>query len=134
MTELDDARALIRAFVAPRRQARMIGLIGSARGRAKVRKALAHFRDLDPRFASEIPRGDHTPDAVGRLLRARGAGIVCTLLAEDATLDGRAMPLNEALLAVVGHGMGAFISCVPGRLAYFEGEDAHERYLLERAS
>jgi hypothetical protein len=132
LTELDDTSALIRAFVAPERQARMLGLIGSARGRAKIRKSLAHYRDLDPRFASEIPKGEHTPEAIGRRLRARGAGATCTLLAEDAALDGRAMPLNEALLAVVGCGMGAFISCLPGRLAYFEGEDAGDRYLLER--
>jgi hypothetical protein len=56
------------------------------------------------------------------------------LLAEDPALDGREFPLEEALNAVVGRGMGAFVSCLRGRLAYFEGEEPGERYLLERAS
>lgn len=42
------------------------------------------------------------------------------------------MPLDEALRAVVGRGMGAFVSCVPGRLAYFESEEPGSRYLLHR--
>jgi hypothetical protein len=54
------------------------------------------------------------------------------LLAEDAALDGRRMPLVDALNEVVGRGMGAFVSCLPGRLAFYEGEDTGERYLLER--
>jgi len=29
---------------------------------------------------------------------------------------------------VVGGGMGTFLSCVPGRLAYFEGEESFDRY------
>lgn len=56
----------------------------------------------------------------------------CVLLAEDKTLDGRELPLDAAVSAVVGRGMGAFVSCLPGRLAYYEGEAPGERYLLER--
>jgi hypothetical protein len=33
---------------------------------------------------------------------------------------------------VVGHNDGTFISCIPGRLAYFEGEGLNERYVLQR--
>ena len=29
-------------------------------------------------------------------------------------------------------GTGVFVSCLPGRLAYFEGEDVGARYVLER--
>jgi hypothetical protein len=30
--------------------------------------------------------------------------------------------------------MGTFVSCIPGRLAYFEAEGPGQRYVLERAS
>jgi hypothetical protein len=40
------------------------------------------------------------------------------------------MPLADALRKIVGNGMGTFLSCVPGRLAYFEDEDG--RWILER--
>jgi hypothetical protein len=42
------------------------------------------------------------------------------------------MPLGEALAAVIGMGDGAFVSCVPGRLGFYEYEDMKSSYLLSR--
>ena len=42
------------------------------------------------------------------------------------------MGLSEALAEVIGRGMGTFISCLPGKLAYFEGEERNERYICHR--
>jgi hypothetical protein len=64
------------------------------------------------------------------LLRDRGAPATCVLFSAAADLDAREMPLDNALAAVVGWNPGTFISCIPGRLAYFEDEEG--RYLLER--
>lgn len=133
MTELEHSSALIRAFIAPERSERYLGLLASLSGREKVRRSLAHLRDLDPRFSRMVPTGEQTPAAILALLRAKGAPPDCVLLAEDAALDGRRMPLAEALGAVIGRGMGAFVSCSPGRLAFYEGEDPGEQYILERA-
>lgn len=130
--EEDEASVLIRAFVAPDRQARYLALLGSARGRAKARAVLAHFRDLDPRYARIVPANDQSAERMAAVLRQKGAPPACYLFAEDATLDDRRMPLSEALQTIIGRGQGAFVSCVPGRLAYFEGEDVGARYLLER--
>jgi hypothetical protein len=33
---------------------------------------------------------------------------------------------------VVGSSSGTFVSCIPGRLAYFEGEDPGARFILLR--
>jgi len=38
--------------------------------------------------------------------------------------------LQTALEKTIGYQMGTFISCIPGKLAYFEDEDG--RYILER--
>ncbi|MGA2348155.1 MAG: hypothetical protein ABSF93_19245 [Candidatus Sulfotelmatobacter sp.] len=40
------------------------------------------------------------------------------------------MPLVEALKKIVGYQMGTFLTCVPGKLAYFEDEE--DRWILER--
>ena len=40
------------------------------------------------------------------------------------------MSLDEALEEIVGRSMGTFLSCIQGRLAYFEDED--QRWILER--
>jgi len=133
MEETEHESALIRAFIEPKRRERYLGLLASPRGREKLRRGLAHCRDIDPRFAHELPADVHTPAEIATLLRAKGAPAECTLLAEDAALDGRRLPLEDALAAIVGRGMGTLVSCVPGRLAFYEGEDPGVRYLLERS-
>ena len=124
----------IRAFAAPDRTERYLTLLGSLRGRAKLRAALAHSFELDMRYASRVQSADATPLAIERLLRSLGAPETCHCLSESSELDGRELPLSQALTAVIGQGMGTLISCIPGALGYFEGEDAGERYVLRRAA
>jgi hypothetical protein len=124
----------IRAFAAPDRMDRYLTLLRSSRGRAKLRSTLAHSFELDVRYATRVPSADATPLAVEQLLRSLGAPDTCHCLSESTELDGRDLPLAQALTAVIGHGMGTLISCIPGVLGYFEGEDAGERYVLRRAA
>ncbi len=42
------------------------------------------------------------------------------------------MPLREALEAIIGIGNGAFVSCIPGRLGFYEYESMKSSYLLQR--
>lgn len=60
---------------------------------------------------------------IEQLLKSKGAGTTCWATSEDANLDGKELELNAALEAVVGRGMGTILSFIPGRLAYYEGED-----------
>jgi hypothetical protein len=53
-------------------------------------------------------------------------------MSADSNLDGRQMELAAAIDEVVGGGQGTFVSCVPGKLAYFEGEDMHAHYICYR--
>jgi hypothetical protein len=46
-------------------------------------------------------------------------------------LDGRQMKLEAALDEVIGMRSGTIVSCLPGRLAFFENED--ERVILGKA-
>jgi len=63
-------------------------------------------------------------------LRRLGAPETCHIISEGK-LDGEEMHLGSALKEVVGGGLGTVISCVPGRLGYFEGE-LRERYILQK--
>ena len=51
-------------------------------------------------------------------------------MSDNSSIDGKEMPLKEALLEIVGADAGALVSCIPGKLAYFEMEGFSERYLL----
>jgi hypothetical protein len=57
---------------------------------------------------------------------------MCYVLSEDGALDGKELLLADALGQILGRGMGTFLSCIPGKLAYFEDEDG--RWILERRS
>ena len=126
--------ALFNAFVLPSRRDRYTNLLKTAKGRAKIRASLAHFRDLDPRFAQRLEPSNQANAAIAQELQRRGAPAESYIISEASELDGQTLPLMAALDAVVGNGIGAFISLVPGRLAYFEGEEPGERYILERAA
>ncbi len=129
---MDHSAAIISAFIRPDRAPRYLALLGKPGGREKLRTKLAHLADLDPRFTQPLAVPEAKPDNLERLLKSNGAPATCYCLSENDDLDGKELPLAAALEQVVGYGMGTFVSCVPGRLAYFEGEELRERYLLMR--
>jgi hypothetical protein len=78
--------------------------------RAKFTAQLAHFKHLNPEFASSIPGNQRKPAELLRLLVAQGAGPKCWVISENADLDGQEMDLLTALRETIGSGMGTFIS------------------------
>jgi len=59
-----------------------------------------------------------------------GAPAMCHFIGGEH--DGDDVDLLTALKTVVGYGQGTVLSCIPGQLAYFEGE-VKERFLLVRS-
>ncbi len=118
-------------FFEPRYRARYLGLV--ERGRLdRIAKDLPHFKHLDDRFAKKMPDGRQGPAQIAATLREHGAPSRCFVLSDHPELHSTEVDLDDALTRIVGFGYGTLISCLPGRLAYFEGEEMRERYLLER--
>ena len=89
---------------------------------------------LDPRFARRVE-----PKVVQRLLpilQAKGAPKMCYMLISDDNLDGRELPLDEALTIAIDDVSGVHVylaSCVPGRLGFYVDSEWYEaRWILER--
>jgi hypothetical protein len=60
-----------------------------------------------------------------------GAPKMCYVLSTDSNIDRQTLPLSRVLQSIVGGGNhGTLLSCVPGRLGYFEGESPGERFIL----
>jgi len=125
---------MVQAFIVPGRQERFLYLLTNPRRRKKFLDELGHFRWFDGRFAAPAQwkpdcalsvwgRHQQGIQNIANLLRSRGAAKSCWVISQFAGIDGRELELESALEAVVGKGMGSILSCVPGRLAYFEGED-----------
>jgi hypothetical protein len=121
-----------RAFIVPEKRARYLSLLESERGRTKLVDGFNHCRDLDPRFAKLIPSHQQSAQSIETILRRKGAPDTCHVMSDLSAIDGREMSLSEALLETVGSDAGTLISCIAGKLAYFELEGFDGRYILER--
>jgi len=129
----DHERGLARFLVGEWR-ARFRESLAPAKRRDTSRSQLPHLSHLDPRFTT--PVSAQSAAELAAQLREKGAEEDCYLLSEDPELDGRVLPLDEALALIVGSDSQhtTFVSCMPAKLAYFHEEDPAHRYLLELPS
>jgi hypothetical protein len=130
---MTQQEAIFKAFIHPGKKDRFLTLLSKS-DRSKLTSQFAHGVKLDFRFAEQIPPKLQNVNDIEKMLKSKGATSNCFVISENSQLDEKEMPLREALIATIGQGMGTFISCIPGKLAYFEAEEANERYILSRAS
>ncbi len=64
------------------------------------------------------------------ILQHRGAPSECYVLSAGWEEGARSVPLRDALNEVVGSSFGTIVSCIHGKLGYYEGEDPGHRKLL----
>ncbi len=129
---MEHEEELIKAFFVSTKRERYLEIVSKPKKREKFLRELGHFKALDPRYVVTIPTNKrHAPD-IALILTHKGAPQSCWVTSEDSRIDGKEMPLGEALHMIVGYGMGTFLSCIPGKLAYFEDEEV--RWILERRS
>jgi hypothetical protein len=125
----EEEVAFIDAFVQKVRRERLRCLVVNSRRHKVFIQELAHFKWLDQHCVRTLASNAQNPQAIANILRLKGAPDMCFVISEDSKLHGKQLSLLTALEEVVGYGMGTFISCIPGKLGYFEDED--HRCLLE---
>ncbi|HEY1161110.1 MAG TPA: hypothetical protein VGE83_10790 [Terracidiphilus sp.] len=141
MNYAEHEEATIKAFVLREKQERFLSFIASPKNRRKFTGELANFNWFDQRFTTSVPWkvdpslslwGRHLQGIsnVSHLLYSKGAGKTCWVISNNGKIDGQEMDLETALESVVGSDWGTILSCIPGKLAYFNGED--ESLLLTR--
>jgi hypothetical protein len=123
--------AFVEAFVVKPRRERVLELLASSKNRRKFTSKFDHHGlnyFLPECLRSIQPRYQHPPDIAG-ILRKMGAPETCHVIGGQH--DGEDMEMLAALKEIVGYGTGTVLSCIPGKLGYFEGE-IRERFLLVR--
>lgn len=126
--------ATVRAFIVRDKQDRVLSFLTNPKNRKKITGELSHFRWLDRRFATPVKwkanpalklwaRYEDGNSNLLEFLRSKGAGPTCWVVSEIAAIDGQELQLELAIETVSGSGMGTILSCIPGKLAYFEDED-----------
>lgn len=122
----------IKSFIIANKQNRMIELLSNKKRRYKILSEIYHFKHLDPKYSYKIPPDLQTSKQLYELLIKKGALDICYIISPDQRYDMKEIELNKIIEIIINAKISAFISCVPGQLGYFEGENPGERYILER--
>ena len=129
---MDHEAAFAKAFLPSEKRARFIQVLAQPRRRKEMLLQLNGRLPYLPAFATAVPGEQDFPDALEKLLRAKGAGPTCHVIVDGLKADGRELPLREALTLICMHRSGAILSCLPGRLAYYKPESPASGIILER--
>jgi hypothetical protein len=125
-------QAFVEAFVQRSRRERAAFCLSNPKKRHEfINKFAHHGRDvLIPAHLKSIDPSHQNPKSIYAILHNLGAPSTCHVISTH--VEGGDFELLSALEQVVGCGHGAVISCIPGRLGYFEGE-WKERFILEKS-
>jgi hypothetical protein len=127
---MEHEPGVVAAFVTREKRERVQELLSKPKRRRGVLELLYHNAPLDPECMTRIPPSSQSPAGIAALLRSLGAPDQCHVISTDVEIDASSMPLADVLGRIVGRGEGTILSCVAGQLAYYEAEDAGERYIL----
>lgn len=115
---MEHEQAFVSAFVVPEKRARYLELLAKPKRRSEITNRFSHFFDFLPQLARQVPRNSD----VAALLRKQGAGDIAHVIGGRDALDGKDMPLEEAIIKATIDPGGVVISCIPGRLALYMKE------------
>src|SRR5262245_2947433 len=123
---------IINAFITPTKRERYIGFLTSRKGRIKFLDKLYHFDDFDPTCIVELSAACNSATVLIAELRRRGATDECYVMSVAEELDGVSRPIEDVIQEVFESVEGTIVSCLPGTLAYYEGEAPNNRFILHR--
>jgi hypothetical protein len=129
---MNQEELFVKTFIDPDKQSRYLDLLANPKRRNGFLHRFAHHLDYIPLLAIHIQPAQQKAEQIYQRLKKRGASDTCHVMSEWSEIDGKDISLSEALDQVVGVGMGTVISCIPGRLAYYEAEEVGHRYILTK--
>jgi len=121
---------MIGSFLGKDRRARWAMVFANAKGRRKFLDGLYHEKDIAPECVTPIPHLERFPNNVYEKLKGLGAPDTCHIISARTAIDGKDLPLKEALKLAYDFGPGTIVCCIPGKLAYYLSEERNGQYLL----
>lgn len=129
---MDPEAAFVKAFLTSEKRARFIQHLADPKRRKEILTKLDGDLPTMPGFATEVPGHLDFPDELEKLLTAKGAGATCHVIADGLKIDGKELPLRDALRAICMHERGAILCCIPERLAYYKPASPAFGIILEK--
>jgi hypothetical protein len=121
---------MISAFLGKGREERWEEVLARPKGRKKFLARLCHEKEISRECMIPIPHLQRFAPAVYDRLRKLGAPDSCHVISDNSSIDGKDMPLLNALEQVVDRLSGTTIVCVPNRLGYYFSEERNGQYIL----
>ncbi|MGG0741462.1 hypothetical protein [Niallia taxi] len=120
--DLNHEEQIVKGFIVKRIQDRVLFELSKKKYRDKLHSRLTNYfkTTVDKRYIQTIEY-INIPELI-QLLKREGAPSQCYILSYDQEYDGKYYSLNDALEKLMFNGMPYIISCIPGKLAYFQGE------------
>jgi hypothetical protein len=126
--------AFVNAFIVREKRRRYLDLLAGPK-RRKILRRINHVLDVDYRYATVVPSHQRFAAPLLGLLRQRGAGLNCHVMADGSDFDGTSMRLEDALEELSGEfDDGVVLDCIPGHLALYKREGSGGCFILERPS
>ncbi|WP_255903968.1 hypothetical protein [Paradesertivirga mongoliensis] len=126
---MEHEAALIQSFIKKDKQERYLTLLAYNKGRDKFRLSLSHL-ELNYERAHKILPSEQYSASIIDLLKRNNAPERCYIICEHSEFDRKVTTIEQALSLLFAQRLVFFISCIPGKLVYFENEGLGERYLL----
>lgn len=128
---------IVKNFFVKRVQDRVLYELSSKKKRSSALDRLCHdYRyNLNERYLIQLPKPNSDYNEIVSLLNNYGAVDYCYAISFNKDIDGKHLPLIDALEKAVGFGMPSLISCIPNKLAYFEAEQLSgppERFIIKK--
>jgi len=123
---------IVNTFLIRAKRERYVEFLSSKKGRTKFLEKLYHFADFDPTCLAELSGLSNSADGLVAELRSRGATGQCYVMSVSEELDGVTRPIEDVIREVFASVEGTIVCCVPGMLAYYEGEAPNNRFILHR--
>ncbi|MEK4485643.1 hypothetical protein MHH81_08560 [Psychrobacillus sp. FSL H8-0484] len=125
---------IVKTFFVKRIQQRVLFELSSPQKRYDAFGRRNDF--IRPELMFEIPKPNSDPEEIEKLLKKQGAGNMCYVITSaESDIDGEELPLIKALEDLIWSGLPFIISCIPNKLAYYQGEQAYgspQKYILKR--
>jgi hypothetical protein len=132
MTTSELESKVIKRFVIKDKRDRYLSFISSDKNRGKFTFELAHFKDLDFRLFEEVKGNEDK--IIKDKIRVLPKVTDCYLISESDNLDKQRLSIDEALLEVIGHGMGTLIVFGDAKIVFYEGEGPSNRWISKRVT
>jgi len=120
--------AFIKSFVDKDKQERLLILV--QKNRNKFRSLIPHKIEINKKYASFLDKQEDK-EFIYQSLKKYGAPDICHVICENSKYDNIEMNLREGLHELFTVDFGYIISCIPGKLAYYQGEDSYNRAILQ---